>query len=82
MFLEFPVLLPQLSFWSALVFCTVITVICFGLFALTLRRFDIELLQTLANYFAYADQSPRTGLVTAQFIVPDHFTAVRKVRYG
>lgn len=44
MFLVFPLVLPRLGFWWALVVCVVITVVCFGLFALALRRFGIELL--------------------------------------
>jgi hypothetical protein len=44
MFLVFPALLPRIGFWPTLAACVVITVICFGLFALLLRRFGIELL--------------------------------------
>ena len=44
MFLAFPVLLPRIGFWPALLACVVITVACFGLFALLVRRFGIELL--------------------------------------
>lgn len=44
MFLAFPALLPRLGFWLTLAACVVITVACFGLFALALRRFGIELL--------------------------------------
>lgn len=44
MFLAFPVLLPRLGFWFTLLACVVITVACFGLFALFVRRFGIELL--------------------------------------
>jgi F0F1-type ATP synthase assembly protein I len=44
MFLAFPVLLPRIGFWMSLLACVVITVICFWLFALTVRRFGIELL--------------------------------------
>lgn len=44
MFLAFPVLLPRIGFWPALLACVAITVVCFGLFALVLRRFGIELL--------------------------------------
>ena len=44
MFLAFPVLLPKIGFWPALLVCVVITVACFGLFALLVRRFGIELL--------------------------------------
>lgn len=44
MFLAFPLLLQRFGFWPALAACVVITVACFGLFALALRRFGIELL--------------------------------------
>lgn len=44
MFLAFPALLPRLGFWPTLLACVVITVVCFGLFALAVRRFGIELL--------------------------------------
>jgi hypothetical protein len=44
MFLAFPVLLPRLGFWLTLAGCVAITVVCFGVFALVVRRFGIELL--------------------------------------
>ena len=44
MFLVFPALLPRLGFWPTLLACVLITVACFGLFALAVRRFGIELL--------------------------------------
>jgi hypothetical protein len=44
MFLIFPALLPRLGFWFTLFACAVITVVCFGLFALAVRRFGIQLL--------------------------------------
>jgi hypothetical protein len=44
MFLAFPALLPRLGFWPSLLAGMVITVVCFGLFALVVRRFGIELL--------------------------------------
>ncbi len=44
MFLAFPVLLPRLGFWPTLFACVAITVVCFWLFALLVRRFGIELL--------------------------------------
>jgi uncharacterized membrane protein (GlpM family) len=43
MFLAFPVLLPRIGFWPALLASIAITAICFGLFALVVRRFGIEL---------------------------------------
>lgn len=44
MFLAFPVLLPRFGFWPTLFACIIITVVCFGLFALAVRRFGIDLL--------------------------------------
>jgi len=44
MFLAFPWLLPRLGFWPTMVVCIVITVLCFGGFALLARRFGIELI--------------------------------------
>jgi len=44
MFLAFPPLLPRLGFWPALLACVLLTVACFALFAILLRRFGIELL--------------------------------------
>jgi len=44
MFLAFPPLLPRLGFWPALLACVLLTVACFALFAVLLRRFGIELL--------------------------------------
>ena len=44
MFLAFPFLLPRFGFWPTLAICVVITIICFGLFALVMRRFGVNLL--------------------------------------
>lgn len=44
MFLVFPVLLPKFGFWPTLVSCIFLTVVCFGLFAIVVRRFGITLL--------------------------------------
>lgn len=44
MFLIFPLLLTRIGFWPSLLACVFITVVCFGLFALVLRHFGIELL--------------------------------------
>jgi len=44
MFLVFPALLSRLGFWPTLGVCVVMTTILFGLFALVVRRFGIELL--------------------------------------
>lgn len=44
MFLAFPALLHRLGFWLTLGACVLITIACFGVSALVLRRFGIELL--------------------------------------
>jgi hypothetical protein len=44
MFLIFPYLLPRIGFWPTMIASTVTTAICFGVFALVVRRFGIELL--------------------------------------
>lgn len=44
MFLAFPYLLPRLGFWPTLAASSVITVVCFALFAWAVRPFGIELL--------------------------------------
>ena len=44
MFLAFPWLLARLGFWWALAASVVMTATCFGLFALALRRFGVDLL--------------------------------------
>ncbi|MYM87553.1 hypothetical protein GTP91_10215 [Rugamonas sp. FT82W] len=44
MFLAFPALLPRIGFWPTLLACVAITIACFGLFALLVRRFGIDLL--------------------------------------
>lgn len=44
MFLAFPWLLPRIGFWPTLAASVVITVVCFVLFALVVKRFGIELL--------------------------------------
>jgi len=44
MFLAFPVLLPRIGFWPSLFACVIITIVCFGQFALAVRRFGVELL--------------------------------------
>ncbi len=43
MFLAFPLLLPRLGFWPALLACVVISAVSFGVFALLLKRFGIQL---------------------------------------
>lgn len=44
MFLLFPWLLTRLGFWLTLAASALITVVCFGLFALSVKRFGIDLL--------------------------------------
>ena len=44
LFLVFPALLPRIGFWQTLIACVVITIACFGVVALLVRRFGIELL--------------------------------------
>ncbi|OYY56764.1 MAG: hypothetical protein B7Y05_17435 [Polynucleobacter sp. 24-46-87] len=43
-FLLFPYLLPKLGFWLTMGASIVLTVICFGLFALLMKYFGIQLL--------------------------------------
>jgi uncharacterized membrane protein (GlpM family) len=44
MFLAFPFLLPRIGFWPTMGASVVITLVCFILFALLVKRFGIELL--------------------------------------
>ena len=44
MFLAFPWLLSRVGFWWTLAACTLLTIVCFGLFAVILKRFGIALL--------------------------------------
>jgi F0F1-type ATP synthase assembly protein I len=44
MFLAFPVLLPRIGFWLTILASVGITVVCFGVFALLVRQFGIQLL--------------------------------------
>jgi hypothetical protein len=44
MFLMFPFLLPRLGFWLTILASAGITALCFGLFALAVRQFGIQLL--------------------------------------
>lgn len=44
MFLVFPALLDRLGFWPALAACVVLTVGCFVVFAVAVRRFGIMLM--------------------------------------
>lgn len=44
MFPVFPYLLSRIGFWPTLAASVVITLVCFGLFAVVVRQFGIELL--------------------------------------
>ena len=44
MFLLFPYLLPKLGFWITMSIGVVLTIICFGIFALVMKSFGINLL--------------------------------------
>lgn len=44
MFLAFPWLLERIGFWPTLLASAIITFLCFGLFAVALRPFGIQLL--------------------------------------
>jgi hypothetical protein len=44
MFLLFPYLLPKLGFWVTMGASVVVTIICFGLFALVMKGIGVELL--------------------------------------
>lgn len=44
MFLIFPTLLHRFNFWPALLIAAVITIICFGIFAVIVKAFGINLI--------------------------------------
>lgn len=44
MFLLFPYLLPKIGFWLTMGASMLLTIICFGLFALALKSFGIQLM--------------------------------------
>lgn len=44
MFLVFPALLQRIGFWPTLAACIVLTLVLFGLFAIFMRRFGVNLL--------------------------------------
>lgn len=44
MFLMFPVLLPRIGFWPTMLSSVLLTIVCFGVFALIGRSFGVELL--------------------------------------
>lgn len=43
MFLAFPALLARIGFWPTLLACAAISLVCFAVLALALRRFGIDL---------------------------------------
>ena len=43
MFLVFPWLLPKCGFWTTLLVCAALSIVCFVLFAIIVRRIGIEL---------------------------------------
>jgi hypothetical protein len=44
MFLLLPYLLPKIGFWGSLAACIIVTMMCFGLLALLVKPWGIELL--------------------------------------
>jgi len=44
MFLLFPYLLPKVGFWMTMGASVVVTIVCFGIFALLMKNFGIHLL--------------------------------------
>jgi uncharacterized membrane protein (GlpM family) len=44
MFAAFPFLLQRLGFWPTMLASALITVVCFGVFAVVMKRFGVELL--------------------------------------
>lgn len=42
--ISFPAMLDRLGFWPTLAACVFITLVCFSLLALTVRRYGIDLL--------------------------------------
>jgi uncharacterized membrane protein (GlpM family) len=44
MFLAFPALMPRIGFWPSMLVSILITIACFALFALLMRKFGVELL--------------------------------------
>lgn len=44
MFLAFPAMMTRIGFWPALAASALLTVVCFALFAVAVRRFGIELM--------------------------------------
>ena len=44
MFLAFPALMPRIGFWLSMLASIIITVACFALFSVVMRKFGVELL--------------------------------------
>jgi hypothetical protein len=44
MFLVLPILLPRIGFWPSLALCAALTLSCFYLLAVGIRRFGVELI--------------------------------------
>lgn len=44
MFLVLPFLLPKIGFWPSLAICAALTILCFYILAVGIRRFGVELL--------------------------------------
>jgi F0F1-type ATP synthase assembly protein I len=44
MFLAFPALMPRIGFWPSMLVSIFITMACFALFAVVMRKFGVELL--------------------------------------
>jgi hypothetical protein len=44
MFLVFPWLLQRVGFWPSMIASMLLTIICFGVFAMVVKRFGIELI--------------------------------------
>ena len=44
MFMVFPYLYTKFSFWAALLFASILTLLCFAVFVFLVRRFGIELI--------------------------------------
>jgi F0F1-type ATP synthase assembly protein I len=46
MFLIFSTLLPRIGFWPTMLVSIILTIVCFALFAILMRRFGVDLLPT------------------------------------
>ena len=50
MFLAFPALMPRIGFWPSMVVSIFITIICFALFALFMRKFGLFIIKGGRRY--------------------------------